>query len=377
MQTSQPGTVGSSILTGTSTQGQQIQFNGNNFGKNPELYTTVYYGQNGTFNQICSLLLGAGSNDTTILCKTAPGEGRNYHFVVSALGALSSPGTDVYNYPTAPVVTRVSGCSDSGIYTFNCPTTGGIVITVIGSNFPASSTSTTVKIGVSTCVITAFSTDETYLKCMLPAGVGALQGVTVTVGALFSLEKQLLSYAQPYINMITGCPLAVGNSSTNCAREGNTTITITGTNFGASGSLVLVGGIACNNVIHDSLTPNLLVTCAIPPGTGTNVIVLLLQGGGQVSSNYGSISYLPCPAGSFPDTNSTACDLCSYGTFSQSIGSVTCTQCAPGTYSNTLGATSCLSCGVGSFSQGPGQSSCALCPVGKSCFVDYIKLNCN
>jgi hypothetical protein len=360
-------TVGSKILTGTSTQGQQIQFNGFNFGQNPELYTQVRYGLNNSnvYDQVCAIVVGAGSNDTTIMCKTSPGEGCCYRFVVSALGAVSSPGTDIYKYPTAPVVSRVSGCSDNGIFTTGCPTKGGSVITVIGLNFPASSTSTNVRIGVATCIITAFSTDETTLLCILPAGVGALQSVAVNVGPLFSQDKQLLSYAQPFISTITGCPLAVGNASTNCARQGTTTITITGTNFGSSGALVLVGGIACTNVIHSSSTPHEVVTCQMPSGTGTNVIVLLLQGGGQVSSNYGSVSYLPCPAGSYPDSGSTACNLCDPGKFSGSIGDVACSSCPSGTYSNTNGSTACLSCVAGKFSSGLGATICMECSVGK------------
>ena len=61
--------------------------------------------------------------------------------------------------------------------------------------------------------------------------------------------------------------------------------------------------------------------------------------------------------------NSTTCELCPAGKYSNSTNATTCSICEAGTYSG-VGATSCYPCSNGYYSSA-GASSCSACPTGQ------------
>ncbi len=113
-----------------------------------------------------------------------------------------------YNYPITPIITNVSGCEfgrvedDTNVFvsTVNCPTVGGITITVTGVNLILPLTIGLV--GGSNIAAVSSGVDSqqnnTVLTFQLPAGTGQAVGLTITLagssafflGALsvFSLE---------------------------------------------------------------------------------------------------------------------------------------------------------------------------------------------
>ena len=78
-----------------------------------------------------------------------------------------------------------------------------------------------------------------------------------------------------------------------------------------------------------------------------------------------STNCLPCPAGSFSNSNNSAnCDACPPGLISSQSGSSSCTPCPAGKYSSLSGSTACAVCPPGLFSSTDGSNSCTPCAVG-------------
>jgi hypothetical protein len=79
-------------------------------------------------------------NATMLSCFTAPdSQTASNRFTVSVLGH-SVTGTEVIDFPAFPVVSAVTGCPNSalnGTAASDCPTEGGIRITITGQNFAA------------------------------------------------------------------------------------------------------------------------------------------------------------------------------------------------------------------------------------------------
>jgi hypothetical protein len=112
------------------------------------------------------------------------------------------------------------------------------------------------------------------VDCTLPRGAGSNQPVVAVADTLFGQPAQLISYAAPNITQLIGCdtPSSTGINTlsiANCPRGGGSNITVVGTNFGGSGATVLIGTSQCTNVIHDSFTPDNLLTCLLPTGNVT------------------------------------------------------------------------------------------------------------
>ena len=102
---------------------------------------------------------------------------------------------------------------------------------------------------------------------------------------VFSLAQPLLSYAAPTVASVAGC-IDLGNDTTACPRNGGVVLTVRGANFGPVAPKVIVGGAPCGNVQQPLPgQQQSLVVCALPPGTGVSLAVLLFQDQGRVSTD--------------------------------------------------------------------------------------------
>ena len=176
-----------------------------------------------------------------VVCKMPDDLGRSgLLFKVSAANQVVTS-TFMYNYPSVPSVTQVTGCATSdSTSTYGCPTAGQIPITLTGSLFLSPMS---VSVANSPCGSLVISS-STSATCSLPANVGLKVNVIVVSRGQFSMitGSNTLSYAVPSIIGITGC--TAGSSSTDivlCARAGGDVVTVVGTNFGATGAAVFVG----------------------------------------------------------------------------------------------------------------------------------------
>jgi hypothetical protein len=148
--------------------------------------------------------------------------------------------------------------------------------------------------------------------------------IVVIASGLLSDKALLLSYAPPSITAVKGC--TDSNSSTiNCPRVGGLNLTVTGTNFGASNALILVGGTLCSPTKHalDVVLAHSTLFCTLPAGSSQSNAVLVLQSGSQISNNSQSLSYATCPAGMYQaSATDYACTSCAAGTITSAAGLV-------------------------------------------------------
>ena len=114
--------------------------------------------------------------------------------------------------------------------------------------------------------------------------------------ALESASRPLLGYNAPRIASMAH-PACVGSGTltlTACPRVGQEgRLTLTGSNFGSQGAVVLVGADLCANVVHDESHSR--VSCVLPNGAALSAPVLLIQSGGAVSPKGNIVAYAQCP----------------------------------------------------------------------------------
>jgi hypothetical protein len=360
------------VLVPGNGLGYWVTFTGENFGFFSEQISVSY--SDGTSNFPCTIMpahntvsptLGKYAS-TYVICQTNTGELLgSYSFIVSVGGQISDPGCDFLIFPRIPVVLSVVGCvTQLGISTSDCPTRGGILITVLGEYF---SQGAEVYVDGSECFIVT-PIQEGSLVCLLPSGSGLFVDIIVRQksdadSVLLSTPRKLLSYALPAITQLyhTECVFGSGSSLLfGCPRLGGGLLTLIGNNFGNSGAVVLVGSELCLNVIH--VQDSICVQCILPPGTSISTAVVFIQAGGSLSSNDAKISYLACPPGTFQSGNTLTCQPCAIGTISSVSGLFACIPCPAGTF-QTYGFSSCITCMAGYFATNP-SDHCLPCEAG-------------
>jgi hypothetical protein len=161
--------------------------------------------------------------------------------VVNIAGQPSSPVRFSYFPPTL-----------QNVNPGHAPTAGGTLVTLAGLNFGLNPI---VYVGGKFAQVKTNS--HSQITCELPSGGGTNQSVTVNVAGQIS-NPQPFSYDPPAIG---------GISPTNGPTAGGTLITIAGTNFGASGN-VIIGGAAANFTDGSASWGDGLIRCLTPPGTG-------------------------------------------------------------------------------------------------------------
>jgi hypothetical protein len=261
----QPPSISSiSPSTGPTIGGTVITISGSNFGTSGAV-------ELGGF--ACMI---ADWTHSRIICTNRPGQGTNVPLVVTVSGQSSQANTQFsYGAPSVAAISPASG-----------PTTGGTVITIMGSNF---GTFGSVTLGGSACAIGEWT--QSGIICTNPPGQGANLPLVVTVSGLSSQSNPQFSYDAPSIASI---------SPASGPTTGGTVITISGSSFGVSGSVTL-GGSAC--AIADWTQSRII--CTNPPGQGANV-PLVVTVSGQSSQSNPQFSYdAPSVASISPATGPT------------------------------------------------------------------------
>ena len=173
-------------------------------------------------------------------------------------------------------------------------------------------------------------------------GVGAAVDVQATTGgAKRSLALPLLGYASPLVTGLThaGCVNGTFNNQpqlVQCAREGGGRLTVSGTDFGPSNAVVLIGAFPCLELEHDTIFPSREVTCVLPSGTLSQAAVTFIQSGGSFTQGP-LVNYVQCAPGSFQNGSELACVPCLAGTIAGGEGNVLCLGCEGGKYQSLPG----------------------------------------
>ena len=184
------------------------------------------------------------------------------------------------------------------------------------------------------------------------------------VNSFSSPARYLLTYAYPVLSSLyhegcLGTELPNTTALHTCPRSGGGNLTISGTNLGEEGGIVMIGATICQNLQHFSSSQ---VQCELPPGLGAENSVLFIQKGGAMSYGEVSIGYEQCPPGTYENAGETNCTNCEAGKYTISYGQYSCIECDSGTYAGD--GEVCSDCPAGSYSN-PGASTCSLCPIGK------------
>lgn len=228
-----------SPISGPASGGTVITITGSNFGASPSV--TV----NGN-----NCPLGVHGH-TSLECTAPAGSGSNVPVFVSFEGQLGGPA--FFSYVPAPAVASLVPSSGA--------TSGGIPLTINGSNFAASGNSATV--GGNTCSIT--SEGVASIVCTLPEGTGADRQVQVTTGGQPS-NTLLFDYNPPDITSI---------EPDHASTQGSIPLTINGVNFGPVGADLLrsvtVGTAACP--LLPSSSNHTQIVCTLPAGQGLGHVV--------------------------------------------------------------------------------------------------------
>lgn len=93
----------------------------------------------------------------------------------------------------APIVTSVTGCTDSPPRTIDCPNSGGINLQVFGQNFTGDTIILVGGIPATNPVLIS----STQINCVLPPGAGRNNPVTAVKGTDVGMLASGVSYAQP------------------------------------------------------------------------------------------------------------------------------------------------------------------------------------
>ncbi|HWD19663.1 MAG TPA: IPT/TIG domain-containing protein [Verrucomicrobiae bacterium] len=226
-----PPTIASVIPSSLPAGGNGVlTISGTNFGAAP----TVTVG-----GASCAVVSVTASN---IVCRTPPGSGRLAPVVVTASKQTASTTVDFL----APLILSVTPAEMGA--------GGGTVVSITGTNFGLAQPS--VSIGPTPCQVTAWN--DTNVICVAPAGIG--QFLTLTLNAGNQVASVMINYAAPLLSSL----LPAGGSPT-----GGTVVTLTGTNFGSTGT-VMIGG-APATTLHWTNTSIIVQT---PAGSGGRQVVV-------------------------------------------------------------------------------------------------------
>ena len=157
---------------------------------------------------------------------------------------------------------------------------GGYTLNVTGVSFGVTGS---VSVGTSNCPVTFYG--QTFIQCTVPPGQGTGFPVSVTSSFRTSNSRNF-SYDAPIITGVT--PLTA-------ITDGGTIITITGTSFGSSGTL-LIGTVPCDQAGPGTSWGHTQVLCQLRAGQGTNYpISIIVSGQTNTVANQNAyvFSYLP------------------------------------------------------------------------------------
>jgi len=199
--------------------------------------------------------------------------------------------------PTAnpPKTVTASGCPSEG-----CPTEQGTLVTVEGTGFGSGST---VWLGDQQLHVN--SSSGSSLSFELPELTGGSSQIMVWIqNGDGDLSFSFIDVAAPAITAISSD--ACDNDSNNLSlvdfptQSKSSKITISGSNFGASGAQVFVGGVKLQTT-HDSTDPHSKLICSYPADNtdaflpGTTAPLTVQCEGGAMSAEQSALAFSACP----------------------------------------------------------------------------------
>jgi hypothetical protein len=237
--------------SGPTAGGQTVTITGTNFVIGG---TTVTIGGNATTSV-------SVSGSTSLTAVTPSGTAGAANVVVTTNGG-SATGTNAYTYTNPPIVTGISPTSG--------PQGGGTTVTITGTNL---SYPTAVNFGANPATI--LTNSSTQITVTSPAGSPGTVDVTVTTGGGTSATSSADQFT--YI----GAPTFISISPTTGPVAGGTFVTITGSGFSGTTSL-LFNTTSATNITANANT----ITANVPTNQPAGVVnITITAPGGTVTAN--------------------------------------------------------------------------------------------
>lgn len=212
-------------------------------------------------------------NSTNITCTTTANSAGTYLVrVLNADGQFNTTGS-TYTYRNLPVVSNITPSTG--------PVTGGGSLTVNGSGFVAGDV---VKIGGVLCTTSTRNSSFVMTCAGIPAAAAGSYNVSVTTP---DNNVSTLTNAYSYRDLATVTAVSPNSGTPN----GNTLITITGTNF-LAGSTVNINGKTCTSVTVVSSTQ---ITCRTPAEVAGTYDVNVVGPNMPAATLAGSYTYVATP----------------------------------------------------------------------------------
>jgi len=205
---------------------------------------------------------------TRLICTLPAGVGIQ-QTVVRVLTQASRPFS--YRYQ-APILTSVSPLSG--------PTSGKIIITLLGSNFGTQG-DRSVTIGGQICDWNGLVWSQNHIECLLPSGQGLNNIIAVFISGLSINQNFTFNYNPPNLTAIIPA---------NGPTSGGVSILLLGLNFGLSGT-VRIGGKPCIVQAPATDYSHNQIICLLPEGRGIGVPVSINISNQDVQSNAPTFSY--------------------------------------------------------------------------------------
>jgi hypothetical protein len=274
----------------------------------------------------------------------------------SAAGSLALVGVSLQGTPVSAQV----------VLTANW---GGETLLVYGS---ASGTpaSPSVTIGGQACTAPALSADSTSgstgmtgftISCVVPVLSQTISDVTVSMGgATATLTNAVLLPVPPTIASIAGCTDQASGSTTQCPEAGGITVTVSGSRLLANTWAPIIGDSVCALLPQSSTSS---ARCVLPPGSGTEP-VLLAWSGGVVNTGL-TVSYAATPATAPTVTSIAGCTDLANGSTTQCPDAGGITMSLSGANLPASGWSVIIGDGVcGPLSQASASSASCVLPAG-------------
>lgn len=218
-------------------------------------------------------------SDTVHECTVAPGEGSGHSVVIEYDGQAT----------IAPVKFSYRAPQPISLSPNPVGTGGGEEVTIIGTDFSPFN-SATVRVGSTSVTINWQNTS--YIRFIVPQGVGRLRTVVVAISTQFDTSLTL-DYARPTLSSASGCPRPAGPRTLDCPLAGSSLVTFIGTNLGypgLAGVSVTIAGQSCGSVTVVSDTELNCLTAPLLVGNAFNLVVVV-EVGSQISDPVELVSY--------------------------------------------------------------------------------------
>jgi len=205
--------------------------------------------------------------DTEVRCRVPPGEGVHSVYVYHAWKRSQHGIQFVYDSPVLHSVQPGAG-----------NTKGGYNVTIKGNNFGV--VGPTIAVGERDCHVYEFTHHEAV--CLLPQGEGVVP-ISMRVASQTQKSAILFDYFIPSIANV---------EPNHGGTDGEYEITIHGENFGTQGS-VWIG--EETNECELTSYEHKIITCILPPGTGSHVRVTVVSGGRSSPEGEGALFHYDPP----------------------------------------------------------------------------------